>query len=382
MPDTRKVGLPGNKLPKEKKQAAPVAEKKPGRPRKNVFVCCSCGAEYIKQDGNFITSSSSLFAANNGFVPICKNCLEEYYMKTLLPALDYDDARAMEVVCALCDWYYSEDALQMSKKAQESQSCGVLSSIYGGRRLLRQVKLKGLTYIDTILQRREAAMKIMSTDEASGSSTDPDANHTEIGEDVFKMFGPGYTPAEYEYLAEQYEDWTSRYEVNTKALETCIQSLCVSQLNIRRAQQEGNAKSASDAMKSFQDMLTTAKLSPKQTKEDQLAQTETFGTLIKKWEDERPIPEPSAEFADIDGIRKLITVFFFGHLCKMFNIKNDYADLYEEEIQKYTVTRPAWSEDVEDDEQRTEALFSGARIRDEQESSEPSEPPPSEKGGG
>lgn len=363
MPDTRKTGLPGNKLPKQVNTQQ--SEKKIGRPKKNVFVCCSCGAEYNKQEGNFLTSSSSLFENNNGFVPVCKSCLEKYYMQTLLPALDYDDARAMEVICALCDWYYSEEALQMSKKTQESQSCGVLSSIYGGRRLLRQVKLKGLTYIDTILQRREAAMKIMSSDEASGNNVDPDANHTEIDQETFKMFGPGYTTDEYEYLSEQYQDWTSRYEVNTKALETCIQSLCVSQLNIRRAQKDGNTKAASDAMKSFQDMLTTAKLSPKQTKEDQLAQTETFGTLIKRWEDERPIPEPSPEFADVDGIKRLITVFFFGHLCKMFNIKNDYADLYDKEIEKYTVTRPAWAEEAEDDEQRTEALFSGARIHED-----------------
>mgnify|MGYP000599272440 CR=1 FL=1 len=113
-------------------------------------------------------------------------------MQTLLPALDYDDARAMEVICALCDWYYSEDVLQMSKKAQESQNSGVLTSIYSGRRLLKHIKARGLTYIDTILQRREAAMKIMTSDEASGSDVDPDANHVEIGEDVFKMFGPGY----------------------------------------------------------------------------------------------------------------------------------------------------------------------------------------------
>lgn len=362
MPDTKKVGLPGDKLPKQVETSAPP--KKLGRPKKYVFVCCSCGAEYNKQEGNFLTSTSTLFENNNGYVPICKSCLEKYYMQTLLPALDYDDARAMEVICALCDWYYSEDVLQMSKKAQESQNSGVLTSIYSGRRLLKHIKARGLTYIDTILQRREAAMKIMTSDEASGSDVDPDANHVEIGEDVFKMFGPGYTADEYEYLAEQYQDWTSRYEVNTKALETCIQSLCVSQLNIRRAQKDGNAKSASDAMKSFQDMLTTAKLSPKQTKEDQLAQTETFGTLIKRWEDERPIPEPSPEFADVDGIKKLITVFFFGHLCKMFNIKNDYSDLYDREMDQYTVTRPAWAEETEDDEQRTEALFSGARIHE------------------
>lgn len=356
--------MAGNTMPSfpKEKPKKKQSSGKTGRPKKPMeYKCCSCGTKYNKQDGNFLTSSSSLFENNNGFVPICKTCSEKYYLEKLLPALDYDEERAIEVMCSLFDWYYSEDAFAMSKKAKETQSNGVLSSIYGGRRRLRQVQLRGETYLDTIMQRREAARKIHTLDEASGKDVDPDANHTEIPEDVFKMFGPGYKPEEYEYLAEQYDDWTSRYEVNSKALETCIQSLCVSQLNIRRAQQNNSSKAAADAMKSFQDMLTTAKLSPKQTKEDQLAQTETFGTLIKQWEDERPIPEPEPEFRDVDGIRKLVTVFFFGHLCKMFNIKNDYADMYDEEISKYTVTKPQGNDDFEDEDTRTDALFRDAR---------------------
>lgn len=333
-----------------------------GRPRKlPTFVCSSCGATFNKKEGNFPNTSSPLFAANEGFLPFCRTCADSYYTDKLLPALDYDEHRAIEAMCGLCDWYFSEDAFAMSKKTKESQPNGVLTSIYNGRRRLRQVQIRGTTYLDTILQRREAASRIFSTDEAAGTDVDPDANHVEIPEEIFKMFGPGYKPEEYEYLSEQYTDWTSRYEVNTKALEQCIQSLCVSQLNIRRAQQANNPKASADAMKSFQDMLTTAKLSPKQTREDQLTQDETFGTLIKKWEDEQPVPEPSPEFADVDGIKRLVTVFFFGHLCKMFNVKNDYSALYEEETAKYTVTRPQSREEEGDETSRTEALFREAR---------------------
>lgn len=349
----------------------PKEPKKRGRPKKVVnFACCSCGTKFPKQDGNFLASSSPLFEANNGFTSICKTCAEKYYLDTLLPAFEFDEARAIEVMCAIFDWYYSEDALTMARKARETQTNGVLCSIYAARRRLRQVQCKGSTYMDTIMQRREAASKILTLDEASGQSVDPDANHVEIPEEVFRMFGPGYKPDEYEYLAEQYEDWTSRYEVNTKALEQCIQSLCVSQLNVRRAQQENNSKGAADAMKSFQEMLTTAKLSPKQTKEDQLGQTETFGTLIKEWEKERPIPEPSPEFADVDGIKKLVTVFFFGHLCKMFNIRNDYSQMYEDEVAKYTVTKPQVADAVDEEDDRADALFREARAVPAQKESE------------
>ena len=73
------------------------------------------------------------------------------------------------------------------------------------------------------------------------------------------------------------------------------------------------------------------------------------------------IPEPSPEFADIDGIKKLVTVFFFGHLCKMFNIKNDYAQMYDDEVSKYTVSKPQISEAIDEEDDRAEALFREAR---------------------
>lgn len=351
-------------FPKPKAPEEPKAPKKVGRPKKQVpmFTCSCCGTKFTKQDGNFLTSSSFMFEANGGYVTICKSCTEKYYLEKLLPTLDFDENRAMEVMCSIFDWYYSDYALDLAKRGKEAKPNGVLCSIYAGQRRLKQVQCRGKSYLDTIVQRREAASIIKSAEEAKGLDVDPDANHIEIPEYIFKMFGPGYTPEEYEYLQEQYEDWLAKYEVNTKALEQCIQALCVSTLNIRRAQQSNDQKAATAAMKSYQEMLATARLAPRQHKEDSFVDEETFGTLIKKWEDEKPIPQPEGEFADVDGIKKLVTVFFFGHLCKMFNIKNDYADMYEEEIAKNTVSRPQQMLDAaDDDNDYTDSLFRDAR---------------------
>ena len=70
----------------------------------------------------------------------------------------------------------------------------------------------------------------------------------------------------------------------------------------------------------------------------------TFGTLIKKYENEEPIPEPLESWTNADWIRKYVVVWFLGHMCKMMGINNPYADEYEEEIKKYTVSQ------MEDDE--------------------------------
>ena len=88
-----------------------------------------------------------------------------------------------------------------------------------------------------------------------------------------------------------------------------------------------------------------------------LADQNTFGTLIQKWENERPIPQPDPEFEDVDGIRRYVGAYFLGHLCKMMGIKNRYSAIYEEEMAKYTVEKPSYEQDEVDPEMS--ALFEG-----------------------
>ena len=75
-------------------------------------------------------------------------------------------------------------------------------------------------------------------------------------------------------------------------------------------------------MDTFQSLLGSANLKPVQNNDNALADSQSFGTLIKKFEEEKPIPEPDPEWKDVDGIVKYITVYFLGHLCKMIGIKN------------------------------------------------------------
>lgn len=98
-----------------------------------------------------------------------------------------------------------------------------------------------------------------------------------------------------------------------------------------------------EALKVFQDLLGTANLKPSQNNEKAMVEQNTFGTLIKKWENERPISEPLPEWQDVDNIRKYITVYFLGHLCKMVGVQNKYSAAYEEEMAKYRVEMPELS---------------------------------------
>lgn len=107
-----------------------------------------------------------------------------------------------------------------------------------------------------------------------------------------------------------------------------------------------------DITASFQKMLDSGKLQPKQNSGDTTADNQTFGTLIDKWENERPLPEIDEELRDVDKIGWYIDVFFKGHLSKMMGLKNGLSNLYTKFMEKYTVKKPEYS-----DEENSEVLF-------------------------
>jgi hypothetical protein len=148
------------------------------------------------------------------------------------------------------------------------------------------------------------------------------------------------------FLENEYQDWSTRYDISSKSMELLVKEICYQQLLIQQKKEEG--KSVKDELRTLQELMNSGALKPIQESAAQSTDDQTFGTLIKKWENEKPIPKPDKEFEDVDGIKKYITIWFFGHLCKMLGIQNDYARQYDDEIMKYTVDMPEEHEDIED----------------------------------
>lgn len=371
MPDYK--GITATSLPGQKDQ-----KKKRGRPKlprdskgkcihvpKNesetpMVYCTCCGKPYDSKEKNFITTSSPLFIANNGYYPVCRDCMARYYVNVVLPAVDGDERRAVEVICGLCDWYFCDDLLDLAVKIaegyREKGNKTPLAIFYGQRRNMTNFKKRGTTYLDTVKQRWEAGKIIKSHEDLKVDPNDPDSRREEVSEEDVWFFGPGYTAAQYRYLREQYEDWCQRYDCQSKAQEEIFKTLAIAQLNVQIAQQEGNQKRTTEAIKTLQDLMDTAKIKPKQNDDDSLVDQNTFGTLIQKWENEEPIPEPKEEWQDVDGIRKYVGAWLFGHLAKMFKLDNEWSQMYEEEVGKYTVTPPKY-EANDDGESEFDTLF-------------------------
>ena len=170
-----------------------------------------------------------------------------------------------------------------------------------------------------------------------------------------KRFGSGlYSDEEYLYLEQEYSDWVERYECDTKSQELIFQRICQKQLEINKATKNGQP--TKDLDDSLQKLLNSANILPKNNVNNSLTNSLTFGQLIEKWETEKPIPLPSKEFQDVDGIGKYIRVWFTGWLGKAVGLKNAYTDECDEYIRQYKVTKPNYNEE-EDSESIYQKLF-------------------------
>ena len=343
------IGRPvgGNKIEKTKRSSSSAIKIDPAVKIKKIekdpegtkYKCSCCGKEYSSQKGNFPVSNSMLYEGNGGYITICRSCVEKYYQQ-LVGVYSGNEEHALEHCCRLYDWYYSDEAVAMTKNISQGRS---RVSVYPSKMNIVQVSKEGKTYLDTIRNRHND--KIMNIDDIPTPDETAESIGERVSKDIIMFFGFGYTDEEYLFLEDQYADWTTRYECKTKAQEELFKSICIAQLTIQRAQRRGSTKEVTDAMKTFQDLLGTANLKPSQTNDNAIADQNTFGTLIKKWENERPIASPEPEWQDVDGIHKYIDTYFLGHLCNLVHVKNDYEEQYRKEMEKHTVTPPVYEED-------------------------------------
>lgn len=340
--------------------AATRGRPKGSRNKKTIvtMTCCRCGE--TKDEKKFYTSQSE-FYKNVGRVPICSDCVDdmylEYYDKYNGMGYTNPDRKAVERVCMILDVYYKDSLFESSKKSWENKPDMSIMLYYMRNSRLGANRLK--SYDDTIRDQydaskdREAILTIYDDDDKELDRRVSEGK---------KIFGPGFEREDYIFLYEQYSDWTARHECNTKSQEELFKQICFTQLDLFKANRAGrDTKTLNDTLIK---QLDAAKLQPKQNAGDTTADNQTFGTLIDKWENTRPIPEIDEELRDVDKIGRYISVFFFGHLCKMIGVDNDYARQYEEYMNEYTVNKPEYTED-DADEAIYHAMFGGDAEDDE-----------------
>ena len=199
-----------------------------------------------------------------------------------------------------------------------------------------------LTYIRTIRGRAYGHLRHKDSDsfiEEKAQRQIKASQLEELTEEQVKecelFWGRGYSEEEYLYLMNQYADYEHEYDLSSKPMRDIIAQICLAGLSIRKSYEAG--KDVTREQKAFQDLLGSANLKPAQEKASAENEANTFGTFIKKIEDEMPIAAPLPEYQDPDGIIKFIKVFYTGATAVSMGEENPYPEEYEEVMQEYTV---------------------------------------------
>lgn len=318
--------------------------------------CLCCNEEL---DSNKFYDSDSELYESIGKIPYCSKCLDRFYQNYLkkYEDLGYPDPerKAVERICMILDIYYCDKIFDNALKESSRIDATLISSYF------KQVKLyqyRKKNY-DTTINEKFLAMR--NGDTSMSVYTQQDVKQSDDIQSAIKLFGSGFSNEDYLFLYEQYCDWTTRHECETKAQEEVFKRICFKQLEILKATRRG--EDTKDLDTTFQKLLETAKLQPKQSRGETTAEVQTFGTLIDKWENTRPIPEIDEDLRDVDKIGLYLDVFFKGHLAKMMGLKNGFSNLYTKFMKKYTVEKPE-SNDDEDGEALFDAIFGNASIED------------------
>jgi hypothetical protein len=314
---------------------------------KRACMCC----HKLRGEGYYYASKSSLYVGYSK-LPICKDCIDIEF-ESILKRTSYDIERSIYYLCMRLDYPFISSQIEVAKKQSEKLGTYIhrvyIQKInsFGETNNYGEVFLDG-EILKPITKRSEDVEIEKSSDLSAGGLKNYITEEDVINDATIIHKWGSLATKDVAFLETEYQEWQSRYDISTKSMEILVKEICYQQLTIKKLRETG--RPAEKELKTLQDLMGNTALKPIQESVAQSTEAQTLGTLIKKWENERPIPEPDKEFEDVDGIKKYLSVWFFGHLCRMMGIENDYSRQYDEETLKYTINLPEKEFDIGEDD--------------------------------
>ena len=313
---------------------------------KKTIMCVKCGMITDSYEKQFPKTNSSLYAGYEGYLPICKTCLNKLYSEYL--DIYQDHFIVLRRICQLFDIYYNES---LAKSLMNSDMRTIPTRYISKLNLNPHI---GKTYHDTILE-EEKAKKVQEITEQSlrqqENREDAEINTEEIDEtvekqlaDARKIFGSITNENDALFLKNEYDDWKFRTGAKSKAEEEIIKNICYNSLSLKKARESGSSTKAIE-----ETLLNNIKAGGWQPKTEENGDEMSVGQWIQTIEMERPISEVQDRYKDVDNLKKMIDVFYLGHLGKATGIRNIYIPEYEETMKKYSVIKNESGEDEQDD---------------------------------
>jgi len=182
--------------------------------------CCKCHKSFNRT--SFYKTYSTLYT-NNGYMPVCKSCLQKIY-KELLELYDNDSKKAMKRLCMSFDIYYDDRLF----KAADSLDREVTIGNY--IKSLNMVQNKDKTMTDSLeegftLGEYEKSYKSKKKNNEFDDYDDL-GDSDEVRPIDIKRWGDGYKASDYKLLNDHYKYLTEANPNYSSNQEIFIKDLC------------------------------------------------------------------------------------------------------------------------------------------------------------
>lgn len=301
-------------------QINPNATVKPGAKATDVpteYRCTCCGSKYKIQKSNFPRTSSPLYAANDGYLTICKTCIDEYYDQ-LVGYFTGNEEKAIDRVAQIADWYYSDEIWATTRKISADRS---RVSAYPSKMQLQNWKSRGTTYLDTIRDR--ASVVLNSYDEFEDKR---EQGETGVTKAQIARWGLGFEESEYRQLDAHYKSLQDKIDVNDVIQDNLARDLCEIKIQQIRARNKGDAEMFQKFTKLYQETLKSANLKVNGSDTNSLTDAELcWGNFIRDVERFMPaeIYQDRTLYADADSFKSYLERFVLRPVRNFFTGSRD-----------------------------------------------------------
>ncbi len=296
------------------------------------YTCTKCGVE--KKETEYYKSDSPLYEYNKK-CGVCKSCVGDIFMY-LIDKFEYPKV-AVFYLCMMLDYPFFQSIFETADAQSAFKGTDVyktyfqkLNSAIGGN-----VNSWGATsfFEGEEIDKKELGGKLVNTAKLrkdlikkvtkAKKEEEKEMQSMQVNREMIARWGTNLTDInDYIFLENQYQDLIKCYASDTYIQKMLYEEIARIRLELNNVRGKGKPGEYEKLLSSLSKLTSDANLLPKQATAASDTSLSTWGEWIRKIEEEEPIPEPSEEFKDVDGIMTYIQKWFVGHFEKMLGLAN------------------------------------------------------------
>jgi len=300
-------------------------------PQKHNY-CRKC--QKILPYSNFYKSVDCGFVDTNGYMSVCKNCIQIMYNEL------FENLKTMEKtihkLCTSLNIKYSNDAVSATRKHIETllSNGKNVKAIFGIYRMKLIATKKTMDKSKIVDQTYEDVGTIYTREPV-------DTTKAPIPKEVIDFWGEDLPPSDIRFLEKEYKNFKKAHATETYAQTILIKEICYTLLDIKKVREEEDI-SITDIKKledTLQSIMGNLAITPKEDAKKDIKDSgeETFGLWIRDIEKSEPAQwlktDPRGDmYRDVGNVERYFENYFvrpmknFITMSKDFHIEEDITD--------------------------------------------------------